>query len=141
MRSGRVSIVRHDYVPWTVHDERPSFSFEVVIHFTGTTTARFQEQVVHLEIFQTNKMESSTNVTWHESTVNQSDRWKLAGHRGAVIWFTGLSGAGKSSIANAVESFLNRECDVRTYLLDGDNIRCVGYPFCVCFLQYYSYME
>lgn len=70
-------------------------------------------------------MASSTNVTWHESTVGQDDRWKLAGHRGAMVWFTGLSGAGKSSVANAVESALNREHKVRTYLLDGDNIRCV----------------
>lgn len=66
---------------------------------------------------------SSTNVTWHESTVNQGDRWKLAGHKGAVIWFTGLSGAGKSSVANAVESALSRNHKTRTYLLDGDNIR------------------
>mmetsp|Transcript_18629 Transcript_18629/g.52061 ORF Transcript_18629/g.52061 Transcript_18629/m.52061 type:complete len:204 (+) Transcript_18629:82-693(+) len=66
---------------------------------------------------------SSTNITWHQSTVNQDDRWKLAGHKGAVVWFTGLSGAGKSSIANAVESTLNRKHKIRTYLLDGDNIR------------------
>ncbi|KAL3920828.1 MAG: hypothetical protein SGILL_003063 [Bacillariaceae sp.] len=42
---------------------------------------------------------------------------------GAVIWFTGLSGAGKSSVANAVEKLLNTQHRVRTYLLDGDNIR------------------
>jgi len=65
----------------------------------------------------------STNITWHSSTVGQDDRWKLAGHKGAIVWFTGLSGAGKSSVANAVESYLNREYKVRTYLLDGDNIR------------------
>lgn len=65
----------------------------------------------------------SANITWHKSTVSQIDRWKLAGHKGSVVWFTGLSGAGKSSIANAVESILNRENNIRTYLLDGDNIR------------------
>ena len=69
----------------------------------------------------------STNVTWHEYTVTQNDRWKLAGHRGAIVWFTGLSGSGKSSVANAVESALNRQHSIRTYLLDGDNIRCVGF--------------
>jgi adenylylsulfate kinase len=42
---------------------------------------------------------------------------------GAVVWFTGLSGAGKSSVANAVEKLLNTQHQVRTYLLDGDNIR------------------
>ena len=71
-------------------------------------------------------MGSSTNVTWHEYTVDQKERWKFAGHKGAIVWFTGLSGAGKSSIANAVESALNRDGNIRTYLLDGDNIRCVG---------------
>ena len=68
-------------------------------------------------------MGTSTNITWHEATVSQTDRWKLAGHRGAIVWFTGLSGAGKSSVANVVESSLNREHSIRTYLLDGDNIR------------------
>jgi adenylylsulfate kinase len=42
---------------------------------------------------------------------------------GAVVWFTGLSGAGKSSVANAVEKLLNTQHHIRTYLLDGDNIR------------------
>jgi adenylylsulfate kinase len=64
----------------------------------------------------------STNVTWHSQAVGQSDRWALGGHRGAVVWFTGLSGAGKSSVANAVERLLNSK-RIRTYLLDGDNIR------------------
>ena len=74
-------------------------------------------------------MGSSTNISWHEGTINQDDRWKLAGHSGAVIWFTGLSGAGKSSVSNAVESILSHDHKIRTYLLDGDNIRYVRYPF------------
>jgi adenylylsulfate kinase len=92
-------------------------------------------------------MTSSTNITWHESTVGQNDRWKLAGHRGAVVWFTGLSGAGKSSVANAVESALNRDHKVRTYLLDGDNIRYVRSDLVsvlrmlACFDSMYSYMK
>jgi adenylylsulfate kinase len=64
----------------------------------------------------------STNVTWHEQAVSQTERWKLSGQKGAVIWFTGLSGAGKSSVANAVESMLSSK-GIRTYTLDGDNIR------------------
>jgi adenylylsulfate kinase len=44
------------------------------------------------------------------------------GHRGMVLWFTGLSGAGKSSVANQAEVLLNEQ-GIRTYLLDGDNIR------------------
>lgn len=64
----------------------------------------------------------ATNITWHDQAVQQSERWKLGGHKGAVVWFTGLSGAGKSSVANAVEKLLNN-AGIRTYLLDGDNIR------------------
>lgn len=64
----------------------------------------------------------STNITWHESTICQNDRWKLTGHKGAVVWFTGLSGAGKSSVANTVESILNR-AKIRTYLLGALDIK------------------
>ena len=46
----------------------------------------------------------------------------MNGHRGAIVWFTGLSGAGKSSLANAVEERLHREA-CRTFVLDGDNVR------------------
>ena len=55
-------------------------------------------------------------------SVTRSDREKLAGHAGKVIWFTGLSGAGKSTIANALEVALHSQ-GKRTYILDGDNIR------------------
>ena len=65
---------------------------------------------------------ASTNIVWHDQAVSQEKRWKLNGHKGAVCWFTGLSGAGKSSVANQVELLLNQQ-GIRTYLLDGDNIR------------------
>ncbi|CAJ1912606.1 unnamed protein product [Cylindrotheca closterium] len=65
---------------------------------------------------------SDSNITWHEQKVKKEQRWKLNGHQGAVLWFTGMSGAGKSSIANQVDVALN-EKGIRTYLLDGDNIR------------------
>lgn len=64
----------------------------------------------------------ATNITWHDQQVRQESRWQLNGHRGCVLWFTGLSGAGKSSVANQVDAILN-ERGIRTYLLDGDNIR------------------
>ena len=64
----------------------------------------------------------SKNITWHRSEVTRVDRENLNGHQAAVLWFTGLSGSGKSSLALEVEKTLyERGC--RTYILDGDNIR------------------
>lgn len=65
---------------------------------------------------------SANNISWHPHSVTRSQRWKVAGHSGAVLWFTGLSGSGKSSIANEVDHLLNAR-GKRTYLLDGDNVR------------------
>lgn len=66
--------------------------------------------------------QKATNVTWHAHNITREDRQKLNGHRGAVLWFTGLSGCGKSTIANAVDQMLH-ERGVHTFVLDGDNIR------------------
>ncbi|WP_055398816.1 MULTISPECIES: adenylyl-sulfate kinase [unclassified Mycobacterium] len=64
----------------------------------------------------------SDNITWHEHHISRSSREQLNGHRGCVLWFTGLSGSGKSTVANTVEQKLY-ERGVRSYLLDGDNVR------------------
>lgn len=61
-------------------------------------------------------------VVWHDSMVSQSSREAIQGHRAGVVWFTGLSGSGKSTIANAVDLILHRR-RIRTFLLDGDNVR------------------
>lgn len=66
--------------------------------------------------------QKATNVTWHEHNVTREERAKLKGHKGAVLWFTGLSGCGKSTVANAVDRLLH-DRGVHTYVLDGDNIR------------------
>tara|TARA_R110002096_G_scaffold167633_6_gene337826 strand:+ start:5241 stop:5852 length:612 start_codon:yes stop_codon:yes gene_type:complete len=66
--------------------------------------------------------EKTNNLTWHDQSVSQAAREALKGHAGALLWFTGLSGAGKSTVANAVDHSLNAR-EVHTYLLDGDNIR------------------
>lgn len=62
------------------------------------------------------------HVVWHEQQVARGDRERLNGHRGCVVWFTGLSGCGKSTIANEVDRQLHA-LGVHTYLLDGDNVR------------------
>ena len=66
--------------------------------------------------------QKATNVTWHAHTVSKEERCKLNGHKGAVLWFTGLSACGKSTIANEVDFKLNQR-GKHTYVLDGDNIR------------------
>ena len=72
------------------------------------------------------------NVTWFNGYVIREDREKAHGHKGAVIWFTGLSASGKSTIAHIVEKQLHkRGCS--TYVLDGDNVRhglCADLTFC-----------
>ncbi len=65
---------------------------------------------------------SEANVVWHQHSVSRDDRERLNGHRGCVVWFTGLSGSGKSTIANVVDRRLY-ERGVHSCLLDGDNIR------------------
>ncbi|MUJ20591.1 adenylyl-sulfate kinase [Aliivibrio fischeri] len=62
------------------------------------------------------------NVVWHQHTVTKEIRSDLKKQKPAVLWFTGLSGAGKSTIAGALESKL-AELGYHTYLLDGDNVR------------------
>ena len=62
------------------------------------------------------------NITWQSSSINRQDREKHNGHRSRAIWFTGLSGAGKSSLAFALEQYLYDQ-GVRCYVLDGDNVR------------------
>lgn len=65
---------------------------------------------------------TSSNVVWHHATVTRQRREQLHGHRGAVLWFTGLSASGKSTLAHAVEEQLHQQ-KCRTFVLDGDNVR------------------
>jgi adenylyl-sulfate kinase len=64
----------------------------------------------------------SANVTWQDSGVAREQRWRALGQHGATVWFTGLPGAGKSTIAAAVEAHMI-ESGRSAYRLDGDNMR------------------
>ncbi|HEA68966.1 MAG TPA: adenylyl-sulfate kinase [Desulfobacterales bacterium] len=64
----------------------------------------------------------SNNTTWFNGLVTREDREKLHKHKGAVIWFTGLSASGKSTIAHHLEKRLY-ELGCSTYVFDGDNVR------------------
>ncbi|MGH8529496.1 MAG: adenylyl-sulfate kinase [Nevskiales bacterium] len=64
----------------------------------------------------------SKNIYAHQGKITRADRERVNSHRGLTLWFTGLSGSGKSTIAVALEEALfERGC--RTYILDGDNVR------------------
>lgn len=67
-------------------------------------------------------MSNDTNVTWHESSVTREMREKNNAHKGCVIWFTGLSGSGKSTVANTLDHLLH-QAGVQSVVLDGDNVR------------------
>ncbi|MYF69541.1 MAG: adenylyl-sulfate kinase [Proteobacteria bacterium] len=66
--------------------------------------------------------QKATNVTWQEGLVSRQDRYQILRQKGATIWFTGLSGSGKSTIAIALERALFRRGKL-SYRLDGDNVR------------------
>jgi adenylylsulfate kinase len=67
-------------------------------------------------------VEKSSDVVWHQQSVTTEQKSSLKGHKAVLLWYTGLSGSGKSTVANAVEQkLLARGC--HTYLLDGDNVR------------------
>jgi len=67
-------------------------------------------------------MNNDTNVTWHEHRVSREIREKKNAHKGCVIWFTGLSGSGKSTVANTLDHKLHQS-GIQTVVLDGDNVR------------------
>src|SRR5882672_1628668 len=69
--------------------------------------------------------QKATNVHWHEHSVSKPERRQLSGHKGAVLWFTGLSASGKSTVANTVDHKLH-SVGKRSFVLDGDNIRRIG---------------
>jgi adenylylsulfate kinase len=67
-------------------------------------------------------MTNDTNVTWHETSVTREMREKKNAHKGCVIWFTGLSGSGKSTVANTLDHLLH-QAGIQSVVLDGDNVR------------------
>ena len=68
------------------------------------------------------KVGDSTNIKWHEGSVDQATREKAMNQKGCVLWFTGLSGSGKSTVAYTLEHALFQKGKI-AQVLDGDNIR------------------
>jgi bifunctional enzyme CysN/CysC len=73
-------------------------------------------------VYTDRRVAKSQNIFWSEGKITARERAVRGGHRGAVVWFTGLSGAGKSTIAQALERELFNRA-MHTYVLDGDNVR------------------
>lgn len=67
-------------------------------------------------------MSKATNIVWHDAAVTAEERQQILGSKPCILWYTGLSGSGKSTIANAVDRILHDQGS-HTYLLDGDNVR------------------
>ena len=88
-------------------------SFILIDRFTNATVAAGMIEF---------GLRRATNLRWQELSINKSARAVLKGQKPCVLWFTGLSGAGKSTIANALEKRLHA-MGRHTYLLDGDNVR------------------
>jgi len=94
-------------------DNRDTGGFIVIDRMTNNTVAA---GLLHFALRR------SENIHWHAVEVTRDSRAQLNGHGPALVWFTGLSGSGKSTIANLVEKRLHA-LGIRTYLLDGDNVR------------------
>ncbi|MGA1006909.1 MAG: adenylyl-sulfate kinase [Ilumatobacteraceae bacterium] len=101
-------------VPFDSYSEnRGTGSLIIVDRYTGDTVGAGMIRYA---------LRRSSNIHWQATTVDAEAREALMGHRSAVVWFTGLSGSGKSTIANEVERRLHAR-GVHTFLLDGDNVR------------------
>jgi bifunctional enzyme CysN/CysC len=115
---GRLTIQTRGPLVLDNHDQIPNLGRFVIVddaQICGGGT-------VFGEIYTDRRVAKSKNIFWTEGKITPRERADRAGHRGAVVWFTGLSGAGKSTIAQALERELfNR--GMHTYVLDGDNIR------------------
>jgi bifunctional enzyme CysN/CysC len=99
------------FVPYT--ENKTLGSFIIVDRFSNTTVGL---GLIHFALRR------AANIHWQAMDVNKNSRASLMKQKPTVLWFTGLSGAGKSTIANLVEKKLHAQGQL-TYLLDGDNVR------------------
>lgn len=110
----RIKIALDTEIPFEAYADCPGLgAFVLIDKYTNTTVA------AGMICFA---LRRSSNVHKQALLVDRAAREKLSGHRGKVVWLTGLSGSGKSTIANAAEQILH-EKGYRTYILDGDNVR------------------
>jgi bifunctional enzyme CysN/CysC len=111
---GEVAIRLDRAVPFESYNScKPMGAFVLVDRYTHATVGAGMINF---------SLRRADNIHRQSLAVNREAREKLSGHRGRVLWFTGLSGSGKSTVASALEQSLHLR-GMRTYILDGDNIR------------------
>ncbi|MDB3918565.1 sulfate adenylyltransferase subunit CysN [Luminiphilus sp.] len=109
-----VQITLDAEIPFEAYTDCPGLgAFVLIDRYTNATVAAGMIRFA---------LRRSSNVHRQALSVDRAAREKLSGHRGRVAWLTGLSGSGKSTIANAAEKILHEQ-GYRTYILDGDNVR------------------
>lgn len=115
---GEVTLQTRAPLAFDNHDRIPSLGRFVLAdgrHLVGGG-------IISGAVYTIRKQIKSENIFWSESDITAARRAAQNGHRGAVVWLTGLSGAGKSTIAGALEKELFQR-SMHTYVLDGDNLR------------------
>ncbi len=115
---GRVTLQTRAALVMDNHDRIPSLGRFVIIDEGKISGGG----IVFGGIYSDRTRVKSENIFWSEGKITAAQRAANNGHRGAVVWLTGLSGAGKSTIAQALEAELFKRA-MHTYVLDGDNIR------------------
>ncbi|NKB98521.1 MAG: sulfate adenylyltransferase subunit CysN [Pseudomonadales bacterium] len=111
---GRVTLSFDQPVPFESYDDCKALgSFVLIDRYTHATVGAGMINYA---------LRRAQNIHRHAHNVDKAARAKLNGHKGKVLWFTGLSGSGKSTVANAVEQALFAK-GIRTFTLDGDNVR------------------
>ncbi len=112
------------YDPYQIN--RATGAFILIDPFTNNTVAAgmIRREAQNLEDLVSTEPErrKSSNVVWEGSALTRAMREERNGHKGAVLWFTGLSGSGKSTVARLLERRLYA-AGVQTFYLDGDNVR------------------
>lgn len=104
-----------------IHGNHIKFPKNDFKHVFSTEENKMIEQIKkNLDYMETDK--NSKNLHEHNYSVNKGKRIEKNGHKSPVIWLTGLSGSGKSTIANNLEHYLYKK-NIKTYILDGDNVR------------------
>lgn len=118
------AVERHEAAEVILKTHKP-VAFDVVADCAGTS--RFvivdEYEIAGGGIITGALGDEERNVIWHNGKVSYEERCAVLKQRGLVVWFTGLSGSGKSTVASELEKMLN-DAGKAAYVLDGDNIRC-----------------